>query len=574
MNRNRLISRKGAYWGGILGGFYGCVEQLQGWLNQDPQSIYTGVPQGADLMVYMSLCQSIWRAGNGFTYSYPFTIPPDATPAILLQLPFSAVAWMGWITGLPVAFEILRVLGAAACGALLPPLLDTLFPSTRVQRPVLISVLLGGTVFWVGGVALGIKEAGVEGISILHDWTRMAAGHFYWWLPNLVTCLRLPLETVNHATLFLVLLGLARRRHHLALLGGMLAWMTNPFPGLLASMIGTTITLLQMIARWVGPKTGSRFTMSWSDPLWYWVLLSGLGLSYYGPFQSLWPDLAEVSRMHRMELTPAPSWSDMAQLVGPWSLGYLAVPRAMSIRQGILRFPLPAALSVMAVGQILLQVQGWVLGSQAFQPYHFNRGWLGFSLILLVAWGLPSAIHAGSRLLRPFWRIIRFKRARIRILLALTVFTSPDVLLFLLDDWTNRPAPESLITPTMKSTVEFLQRLPGPSPRLVHPLGLSANLEISAFTPHVPYNSSHWIAFPFSEDRQMRILQAVRNWNDSSPCPIRALGISVLIMPPHPPDDWARVLGQPQWIPHTIGEWTAWVDATTLSPSPGPRPNS
>jgi hypothetical protein len=521
-------------------------------------SVYIGAPQGADLLVYMGLNQAIWRAGNGLTYAYPFSVPPDASAAVLFQLPFAFTSLIGRWIGLPASYEVIRVLGAAAFGALLPTTVRLLLPTRAMVRTTMLALLLAGTVFYLPGAAMGIREAGLSGLSILPDWTQIVSGHFYWWLPNLVTSLRLPVEPWNHATVLLVFLGIGLRRPGLALTGGILAWLTNPFPGILASIVGLGVAgwSFLILALRLGPvralpTPAGRQTVQW-------FLLTATALAYYGPFLSQWPDIAEVSRMCRLELTPAPKPTDMLWLVGPWGLGLLAIPRVLRTDSRGLRHPLRAALAIMAVGQLFLQTQGWWLGERAFQPYHFNRGWLGFSLILLVAIHLAPVVRLLRRALPVAIGRLRLPRTRAALLLWLTLATSPDVVFFLLRDFLDFPPSESYVRPDMVRVLQSLREIPD-APRLVYSIEQDSVLPIAAFTPHVPYSSTHWIAYPFSARRTENLQQAWNQAGESPDCPVHALGITVLILPTQVGAPFDRVVKNPLWVPQRFGRYTLYV---------------
>src|SRR5436190_198265 len=112
---------------GFIAGLLAALWPLyRAWGRSSPHSVYIGAPQGVDEWVYMALARAVWRSPTQFTYSYPYELWWK-TPPVLVQLPIAVAAWLGRCVGLPAAFEVLRVLGAAGSGAALGALGARLF---------------------------------------------------------------------------------------------------------------------------------------------------------------------------------------------------------------------------------------------------------------------------------------------------------------------------------------------------------------------------------------------------------------------------------------------------------------
>jgi hypothetical protein len=221
---------RAGFWIGLAFGLAASLYfQIQPRLSAGATSVFTGAPLGLDEWVYFALARAVLRSPTGLTYSYPFALFWEAPP-VLVQLPIALAAWIGRLTGLPVAFEILRVLGTAFSGGCLAIMGACLFRHRGWRAWFYVAAALGGAWFWVLAVVEAIGTAGVYGLTELPTYLQRAMGPIYWWLPFLAQNVWLPLEAVYHALVLGALALLLCGRRRAAAWLGLATWFSNPFP--------------------------------------------------------------------------------------------------------------------------------------------------------------------------------------------------------------------------------------------------------------------------------------------------------------------------------------------------------
>src|SRR5690349_11087122 len=117
-SRHQKLMLAGALIGALAAFVVAFTGHLLVWLQSDKYMWPSGVTQGTDMWTYMSMARAVWRSPNGISYSYPYDLYWPVPP-IAFQLHITLIAWLGRLTGLPAAFEIGRILGAAGAGAAL-----------------------------------------------------------------------------------------------------------------------------------------------------------------------------------------------------------------------------------------------------------------------------------------------------------------------------------------------------------------------------------------------------------------------------------------------------------------------
>jgi len=364
---------RAGFWTGLAFGLAASVYfQIQPRLSTGAASVFTGAPLGLDEWVYFALARAVQRSPTGLTYSYPFALFWKAPP-VLVQLPIALAAWIGRLTGLPIAFEILRVLGTAFSGGCLAIMGACLFRHRRWRAWFYVAAAVGGAWFSVLAVVEAITTAGVCGLIELPVYLQRAMGPIYWWLPFLAQNVWLPLEAVYHALVLGAFALLLCGRRRAAAWLGLATWFSNPFPAV--SLYAVALPWLLVESLWgphdERPRTRRTFGL--------WVITAALGYGYYAAFLPMWPVLGELGRMHQVALAPPPT---VAQLLAWFAPLVPAVVWAAGTRRGrrhIGSQPEWRLMAILLLSQLAFLAQFAVAGHHAVQPYHFNRGYLAIA---------------------------------------------------------------------------------------------------------------------------------------------------------------------------------------------------
>lgn len=527
----------GAWSGALAAIFVAVCGHGLGWLSLYPGDVWVGTPQGTDLWTYFSMARAVWDSPNGITYSYPYDLYWPVPP-VLFQLPITLLAWVGRVVGLPLAFELGRVAGAAGAGAAVGAL-AMMFRRGFWRWWFLVALLPGGGLFWVGAMVLAWKTAGPEGFVELWQYQWQSEDRLLWWLPFLVRNLRLPLECIYHALVMGALACLVWRRHGWALVLGLCVWLSNPF---------SAVALHSAVVPWLAWRVWeTRGEARRRMAVWLggWLLVNALAAVYYGWFLNRWPLLMELHELYRIQHVPPLTVWQMAMLLLPYGAGLLATavwPWARRAVWGSARWRLFALL---ALAHIVLIQQSAFLGERAMQSYHYNRGYLQLGLVM-TAWRVLTVARrsaglggAGGRWFWP-WRYngdLR-RRATAWVVAVVVSLTCLDQVLFACYALT-KAGDAGYVSQNFRT---LLRRVPAePAPMIIYsePFATAPSY-ITAFTPHIAWNAEDTMVVPFWYERGILVRQALQGQHGG----VAALGIDYMILPTGYTEEIAALIGQ------------------------------
>jgi len=462
--------------------------------------IFSGAPQGTDQYIYMSLVRAIWRSPTGLTYAYPFTLYWPAPP-VLFQFPLLLISWISRLTGIPAAFEVIRVLGTALSGAGLALLARRLVPGKRWRRWFLAALVLGGGWFWVSTLARGFHTAGLASLTDIWEYHPYALGPWYYWAPFLLQNLQYPLETLYHGFVFLALAALVGRRYRTALVLGLITWASHPF---------TAVALSAAVLPWWGWRwirsSGSTRRLC-TIQLAGWTALVAAGFAYYGLFLKQWAVLRELSELYVNAIVAPLSALQMLLFWGPWIAGVVWSVATRAGRRRVWNHPSWSLFAFLVLSQMALVQQGWILGERAVQPPHYNRGYLLVGLVVLF-WRAATTWAPRRRHL-PRWVIVA------------VLLTVPDQGLYFLREPFHRHQ-AGVVSRDYAAVVDRAAALP-PGLLTYSPAGARAYL--SAFSDQIPFDMPSILVMPFPGERD-RLLAAARDQGTD----LAALGIRLAIL--------------------------------------------
>lgn len=512
MLARRDASRRYALWGALVGGSFGLFiavwAQILPRLANAGSDVYSGAPQGLDQWTYFALVRAIWRSGNAFTYEYPFDLYWKSPP-VLLQLPLSVASWIGRFTGLPMAFEILRIAGAAATGAFVALLACRLAPRGLPRRWLLAAMVLAGG--WFGFIAIGcaVHVSGLDGLSEWSSYLPRAQRFTYHWKLFFTENVYYPLECIYHALVLAALLALLARRHVAALVLGLLLWASNPFPAVALSICALAWAALQ-VCRSRGSKLRVALTV-----LAGWIIISSLGAAYYSVFLDQWPALRELRTRHAVGLAPPPDLAIAVGLWGPWMVPLVWTLATRAGRRCIWLSRKWSLIGCLAFTQTCLVTQGYVVPSLQCQPYHFNRGYLTLACAALF-WRMAVACSRPSYCF-PRWAIV------------LLLLTFPDQALFH-HEQLSQGVTEGWVTRSFHAAAEAIPQSSSSAPNLVLVGRELPAMYLAACTAHLPYRirvqESDYIV-PFADERNRMLDSALARKNGTT---VVGLGIRYAIM--------------------------------------------
>ncbi|MCX7718970.1 MAG: hypothetical protein N2111_11315 [Candidatus Sumerlaeaceae bacterium] len=447
---------------------------------------FTGFPQGLDQYHYAAYIQALWRSPTGVTYAYPFALWWEAPP-VLFHLPFLVLAWVGRITGLPLAFELMRVAGSAATGAALAGLSLQLFRRTPWAAWLLGMVAAGGAWFWIAVSFHAAKISGAAGFTEPWAYLRLAMGPFFSWLPFVGQNVVYPLECFYHALVIGCLWCLISRQYFAAYAINLATWLSNPFPSLSLNSAVVPWLAFQSVAS--GSRASRREAGCW---LGLWVTAGLAAYGYYHLFLGQWEITREAARLHIRPLASPPTMLQSLCLLMPFSVGLFWSVASRAGRHHIWGKAAWSLFAMLALSQIAILHHGHWFGERAFQPYHFNRGYLHMGLCVIFLRCL-IVITRRPRLV-PRWCVV----------LMLTVF--PDQALWL-TQYVLTPQTAGLADRDSIEAVTALSRIP--QRRIVVSDGYITAPLVSALTHHEPYNIPQSIFVPFAAERQRLLNKAM-----------------------------------------------------------------
>jgi hypothetical protein len=489
--RTNLHSRPVIIWSGLgVGGLAGLAMSLHAQLAPrllgQQVLVFTGFPQGLDQYHYAAYVQALWRSPTGITYAYPFALWWEAPP-VLFHLPFLLLSLIGRLSGLPLAFEIMRIAGAAATGAALAALSVRLFGRRPWAVWMAVVSAAGGAWFWPAAVFQAIKISGADGLTETWEYLPRAMGPFFSWLPFIGQNLVYPLECFYHALVIASLYFLAGGKPRAAFACNLATWLSNPFP---------SVALNAAVVPYLAYRLFTAQSRSARSQAGHWLLLwmvAGLAVyGYYHIFLGRWEITREAARLHIISLAEPPTLPQTVGLLGPGAAALLWSVASRAGRRHVWGKVEWSLFAMLALSQLALLQHGHLLGGRAFQPYHFNRGYLHLGLcVVLFRWLVVITRQPRSL---PRWCV----------LLMLTLL--PDQVLWLTKHITTAQTAGLADRDTL-SALSAVARIPGP--RIVLSDGFMTAPLIAALTHHEPFDIPESIFIPFSAERQRLWREAV-----------------------------------------------------------------
>lgn len=513
-NRYKAI-RYGAFIGFLLSLVLALYFQIVPRLNPHPELVFHGAPQGQDQLIYMAMVRAIWRSPNLITYSYPFALWWPVPP-VLFQFPLTLIAWLGKVTGLPLAFEAMRIAGATVTGAFLAALGVRLVRSSHLRVIFWIATAFAGGWFWIRGVSLALETAGLAGLTEFAEYAKRSQGPLFYWMPFLAENVVYPLECAYHALFFGTIFSLLRRRRKLALLLGTLTWFSNPFSAIaLTAPVG-----LWQLSRVVFCRKhrSGRFVEAAA-----WLFICLVGASYYALFLPQLPALRAVSKLYHTDLLPPLSLLQMALLLGPWLVGFLWSVGTRAGRSAVWRNPAWRLVALIAVTQFALVQQGLVLGEKALQPHHYNRGYMHWAFAAL------------------FVRFVAFNAAVVRkkqwLMPLFIASVLPDHAVFFYKALVQYDG--GFVSRDLAEVVEAANKRDRGKVIYNEPAGSGAY--IAAASNNVPFDIPEAMVVPFAQERHQKLYDAISRQDN-----VEQMGITFAIV--EPDGDKQRALLQRGWV--------------------------
>jgi hypothetical protein len=456
------------------------------------------------------------------TYAYPFALWWEAPP-VLFHLPFLLLSLIGRLTGLPLAFEVLRIAGAAASGAALAGLSARLFRRRAWAVWLAVVSAAGGAWFWPAAVFQTIKISGADGLTEIWEYLPRAMGPFFSWLPFIGQNLVYPLECFYHALVLGCLNFLVRGRPKAAFACNIAVWLSNPFPSVALNAAVVPYLAYQFLT--AKSRTARSHAGHW---LLLWMAAGLAAYGYYHIFLGRWEITREAARMHITPLAKPPTLLQTAGLLGPSSVALVWSVVSRAGRRHVWGQADWSLFAILALSQLALLQHGHLGGERAFQPYHFNRGYLQLGLcVVLFRWLVVIARQPRSL---PRWCV----------LLLLTLL--PDQALWLTKHLTT-PQIAGVVHRDTMSAVSAAARVDGP--RIVLSDGFMIPPLIAALTSHEPFDMPESIVIPFSAERQ-RLAHEAASRDDVQ---FTDLGITLAIV--RRDGSLHRALSTEGWTQHT-----------------------
>lgn len=512
----------GTGWGLVFGLTCAILFQVPPRLSAHA-TVFSGAPVGLDEWVYFSLARAVWRCPNGITYQYPFSLFWQSPP-VLVQIPITVAAWIGWWLGLPAAFELLRVIGSALTGGALGALGVALFGSRQWRYWFYILSAFGGAWFIVLAIWQALETAGISGLTELPVYVARTMDAIFWWLPFLAQNIWQPLETIYHSLVISAFACLMLGKVRLAALLGLLTWFSNPFPAAALYLPALPWLVLEL-----GLNIRSQQRREKTTDLILWALTAVVGYGYYAWFLPQWPVLKELAAMHRVPLAPPPNIPQLVVWFAPFlpTLAWAFFTRAG--RRQVFRRPAWRLIGLLYFSQITFLLQFFVLRHNAIQPYHFNRGYLALaSFALLVRWVQSLYPRRLPRL----------------VAVLLCTFLADQLSFF---GYLATEGIKSGFVPQEIVQVAnvFNEREAG---QLFVSQAYSYSCYLAAATNQIPYDMPETMVVPWPKTRGRLLTEAIQSGSDA----IEQLGISLFVVSKEDPLTATLLLGNWRLIGETL----------------------
>ncbi|MFH1563985.1 MAG: hypothetical protein ABIF11_11320 [Nitrospirota bacterium] len=455
------------------------------WGRNIPDGFYFSNLLQSDQLTYTSLFRSVWERGNGFFYSYPYSVPGQDNPMVNFQIPFVILAWLwkAFSENIVLTWEVFRFL----FGALF---FSFVFLSTfEIARSffkdelkelehqsyflvVFLLLIYGGGIAWVFTFFKFLFfNSGLE-LTFLETF-REVEKHYHWWFLNLYRNFMYPLELFYHFLFFFAIYNLIKRRITLVLIAQLLACGSGVFIGIELSAIIIVFFIVEVFFL----KNRNNLIYLLTS-----ILIFMVFIFYYTYFLNLFPVTKSIYQQHRIEYDKIP----LCEYFYGYGFLTILIPLLFLSRKFrkffISKFEGRVLLIWMLVVGALIQNDKWMLG-KGIQPAHFTRGYF-YSVLLLI-----SSIG-----LFPIWVKVRkknIKKSVLILILSLVIFL-PDNIMFTLLRFKETPHPYP------KPLFEFLNRIK--EPKVIFPLDRNLGSQIPAFTHHHSMIGTEYTT-PFNDEK-------------------------------------------------------------------------
>lgn len=459
----------------------------------------------------MSLARAVLRSPTHFTYSYPYQLWWP-TPPVLLHLPITLAAWLSKILGLPLAFEALRVAGAAGSGAALAGIGTLLFPRKWRLMYFVVVLFAGGWFAWYA-LVFTFGYSGIYGLTEWWNYMQYALGPLYYWKLFLTQNLSYPTECVYHALVLGGIAALLAKRNVLAMVIAAATWFSNPFPAISLSAAALPFVV------WTAIRSRERRHVAIALG---WVAVCGIGLFYYAVFLQRWPLLRELESVHATAAAPPFSVPQAVCVYGPWCGGLAWSIFARGGRRHVWKNQRWRLIAMFAISQTVLGEYSRISARFAMQTHHFNRGYLLFAYQSLFLRYVFAISHARGKFVPGYaaqaTRRIPALPGLIIFGLGLTFLDQP--LMAIHDAFTAFPG---YVPPEYRLVADFFERQPGilvfAEPTLLSPY-------LAAATSAIPFEAKETTFVPFADERKHALDVSLATGNP----PVSKLGIRAAVM--------------------------------------------
>jgi hypothetical protein len=235
----------------------------------------------------------------------------------------------------------------------------------------------------------------------------------------------------------------------------------------------------------------------------------------------------------------------MLLMWGPWVAGLVWSVATAAGRRHVWGRPAWSLFAVLALSQMALAQQGWLLGERAVQPPHYNRGYMLVGMVV-VFW---RAAMAWARTARrpPGW------------LVAAVVLPIPDQGLFFLREMLHG-VQVGFVSRDYAAALKAADELPAP---LVAYTPQGAGSTLAALGNHVPFAVPESMVVPFPEERDAIMSRTLGRGED-----LAAIGVQLAVT--RKDDAVVPILERHGWQQHAAtGDWVVLV---VPNPDPAARP--
>lgn len=503
--------------GGLILGVLAFIWQYV-WVSYiTPQGMwFHGLAQGFDQGLYSIMVNAILNGPTGVSFTYPFGLPDLTMPPVMFNGVLLLVSLFARFTGVPLAFECVRILGACFSGYFLAGIIWTLFGANRSFRLLaLAAVGLTGGLVWVAALPWAMTRGGMDSVTTFPSAVASFAGAIWAWKSSFIQNITYPLECTYHALALAIFYFVLRGRQAVALTVGVFLLFSHPFTSavVLATVMGWLV-VQAVTQRSVGRRRQAICYLG------AWALAALAMLFYYKVFLARWEPMRLANQAHLSASSDEPLPDVIALLAAnaPWVVGLVWCLFTPAGWRTTLKRPAWQLIVILALVVIVLTYnQLWLGQARRVQPLHFNRGYLHATLAMLfmrMIWVCGIGTGGGRRGLSRAW---------VAALVVIFSFTAVDVVF-----WSVMPesSPDRFQDLYLKDIAnEMRRRKPMQVFAWLEPS--RADVYLGAVTGQVPY----WVGFdsqavPWNEARAKAFYGAV---NAGSSQDLDRLGLNMIV---------------------------------------------